>query len=87
MFREVVGARFHTMAQATQILEAALDLPPRERADLVEAIAASLEGFDLGGEWEAEIRQRIQEVDSGRVQPISGEEALSRIEQRLRARS
>jgi putative addiction module component (TIGR02574 family) len=74
------------MAQAIQVLKDALDLPPSERADLVEAIAASLDGFDLGEEWEEEIRQRVQEVDSGRVQPIPGEEVFSRIEQRLRAR-
>jgi len=74
------------MAQATQVLKDALDLPPRERADLVEAIAASLDGFALGEEWEEEIRQRVQDIDSGRVQPVPGEEVLSRIEQRLRAR-
>lgn len=74
------------MAQAIQVLKDALDLPPSERADLVEAIAASLDGFDLGEEWEEEVRQRVQEIDSGRVQPIPGEEVLSRIEQRLRAR-
>lgn len=74
------------MAQAIQVLKDALDLPPRERADLVEAIAASLDGLDLGEEWEEEIRQRVQDIDSGRVQPVPGEEVLSRIEQRLRAR-
>ena len=74
------------MAQAIQVLEAALDLPPRERADLVEAIAASLDGFDLGEEWEEEIRQRVQDIDSELVQPIPGEEVFSRIQQHLRAR-
>jgi putative addiction module component (TIGR02574 family) len=75
------------MAEAIQLLQAALDLPPRERADLIEAIAASLDGLDLGEEWEEEIRQRVQDIDSGHVQPIPGEDVLSRIEQRLRART
>lgn len=74
------------MAQATQLLKDALDLPPRERADLIEAIAASLDGFALGEEWEEEIRQRVEDIDSGRVQPVPGEDVFSRIEQRLRAR-
>jgi putative addiction module component (TIGR02574 family) len=74
------------MAQAIEVLKDALDLPPSERADLIEAIAASLDGFALGEEWEEEIRQRVQDIDSGRVQPVPGEEVLSRIEQRLRAR-
>ena len=74
------------MAEAVQVLKDALDLPPRERAELVEAIAASLDGFSLGEQWEEEILQRIQEIDSGRVQPVPGEQVLSRIEQRLRDR-
>jgi putative addiction module component (TIGR02574 family) len=74
------------MAQATQLLKDALDLPPRERADLIEAIAASLDGFALGEEWEEEIRQRVEDIDSGRVQPVPGEDVFSRIEQRLRGR-
>jgi putative addiction module component (TIGR02574 family) len=74
------------MSEAAQILEAALKLEPRERADLVEAISASLDGIDLGAEWDQEIRRRIEDIDSGRVEAIPGEEVLSRIEQRLRGR-
>lgn len=74
------------MAEPSRVLEAALELPPRERADLVEAIAASLDGFDLGQEWEEEIQRRVDDIDSGRVQPVPGEEVFDRLEQRLRAR-
>ena len=74
------------MAEPNQVLQAALELPPRERADLLEAIAASLDGLDLGQEWEDEIRRRIDDIDAGRVQPVPGEEVFSRLEQRLRAR-
>jgi putative addiction module component (TIGR02574 family) len=74
------------MAEPKRVLQAALELPPQERADLLEAIAASLDGFDLGPEWENEIRHRADDLDSGRVQPIPGEEVFSRLEQRLRAR-
>ena len=74
------------MAQPDQVLQAALELPPRERADLVEAIAASLDGFDLGEEWEEEIRRRVDDIDSGRVQPVPGDEVFARLEQRMRVR-
>jgi len=52
----------------------------------VEALTASLDGSDLGEAWESEIRQRIADVDAGRVQPVPGEQVFSRIEQRLRDR-
>lgn len=68
------------------IARAALQLAPHERAELVEALTASLDGSDLGEVWESEIRQRIGDVDAGRVEPVSGEQAFSRTEQRLRAR-
>jgi putative addiction module component (TIGR02574 family) len=74
------------MSEPSQVLQAALALEPRERAELVEAIAASLDGFELTQDWEDEIRRRVDDVDSGRVKPISGEDVLDRLEQRLRAR-
>lgn len=45
-----------------------------------------MDGFDLGEEWEGEIRHRVDEIDSGRVQPVSGEGVFERLAQRLRAR-
>jgi putative addiction module component (TIGR02574 family) len=74
------------MAEPKRVLQEALELPPRERADLLEAIAASLDGFELSPEWEDEIRRRVEDLDAGRVEPLPGEEVFSRLEQRLRAR-
>ena len=74
------------MSDPAEVLQVALALEPRERADLVDAIAASLDGFDLGAEWESEIQRRVDDVESGRVRPIPGDEVLTRVEQRLRAR-
>lgn len=73
-------------SNANQLLEAALQLAPRERAELVEALTASLDGSDLGEDWENEIRLRIDELDAGRVKSIPGEEVFARAEQRLRGR-
>src|SRR4051812_35910334 len=41
-------AKLAPMTDAARLLEAALQLAPRERAELVEALTASLDGSDLG---------------------------------------
>jgi len=74
------------MNDPARLLQEALQLAPRERAELVEALTASLDGSDLGQAWEHEITQRLADVDSGRVKTIPGDQVFSRIEQRLRAR-
>ncbi|BDI06815.1 hypothetical protein CATMQ487_37850 [Sphaerotilus microaerophilus] len=46
----------------------ALDLPPEQRAVLAETLLESIEPAPpLSPEWEAEIAQRIAEVDRGEV--------------------
>ena len=74
------------MTAVAEILEAALKLEESERALLLEELSASLHGIDLGDEWEAEIRRRIDDVDSGRVQTVPGEEVLERLERRFSGR-
>jgi putative addiction module component (TIGR02574 family) len=74
------------MVQAADILEAALKLDEAERTRLVEALAASLYGRDLGHDWEEEIQRRITEVDSGTVEPVPGEEVFAQLDRRFGAR-
>jgi putative addiction module component (TIGR02574 family) len=74
------------MAQAAEILEAALQLDEDERTRLVEALAASLYGNDLGKEWEDEIQRRIEDIDSEAVATVSGDEVFARLEQRFGGR-
>lgn len=74
------------MLHADEILQAALQLEPGERASLVEALSASLNGLDLGEEWEAEIARRIEEVDAGRVETVPGEAVFTRLQQRFGGR-
>ncbi len=74
------------MSELSRVLQAALELAPRERAELVDALAVSLDCFDLSEEWDLEIRKRLEDVDSGRVKTIPGDEVFSRAEQRLRGR-
>ena len=61
------------------LLEEALLLSPASRASLAEKIVESIEA-DIDPEIEQahlkEIRQRRKEVSSGRIQLVSGKEAL-----------
>jgi putative addiction module component (TIGR02574 family) len=73
------------MAQPKEIVEAALQLPPEQREEVINDLWASLEG-DLGDEWEDEIQRRVKDVDDGRVKTIPAEEVFSRLEHRFRGR-
>jgi putative addiction module component (TIGR02574 family) len=74
------------MVQAADILEAALKLDEAERTRLVEALAASLYGRDLGPDWEEEIQRRIDDVDSGRVEPVPGDDVFAQLDRRFGGR-
>jgi putative addiction module component (TIGR02574 family) len=71
------------MLPAEQIIEAALKLSHDERAKLVEAVSASLEGESLGTEWEDAIARRVTELDSGKVLPIPGDVVFQKLGQRF----
>jgi putative addiction module component (TIGR02574 family) len=60
-----------------KLLMEALQLPPAEREALAGQLFDSLEAEDPGAEaaWQAEIAQRINEMDNGTVQPIPWTEA------------
>ena len=73
------------MPQPKEIVEAALQLPPEQREEVINDLWASLEA-DLGDEWEDEIQRRVKDVDDGRVKTIPAEEVFSRLEHRFRAR-
>ncbi|MBI4617442.1 MAG: addiction module protein [Planctomycetes bacterium] len=63
---------------AKGLLERALALPERERADLVASLLDSLEGpLEEGHEtaWAEEIKRRLDELDSRIVTPVPFSEA------------
>lgn len=63
------------------LLNEAMELDPEDRADLAGRLLHTLEPADPDVEeaWRAEIRKRMEELDSGAVQPVSAEEARKRI--------
>ncbi|MDZ8261418.1 addiction module protein [Nostoc sp. ChiQUE01b] len=74
------------MASVEQIMKEALTLPSAARALLAEKLVESLE-FDVDETlqtlWIDEAKKRRDEVRSGVVSPIPGEEALARVRQLL----
>ena len=55
----------------------ALHLPREDRSNLIERLQESLkEDTSLGKEWVDEIDQRADDIDSGRVQLLDGDECM-----------
>lgn len=64
-------------AQATQLLQVALQLQDKERAEIAAILMQSLdEDTDpvAEEEWEVEIQKRLDEIDSGKVKTLSLQE-------------
>lgn len=74
---------------AEQIYQEALSLPPDDRAELTERLIASLVDdipADIARAQLDEVRRRIDQVESGEVILIPGDEALAQV-RRLLTRS
>jgi putative addiction module component (TIGR02574 family) len=73
--------------EASAILKRALALPAESRAAIADSLLESLETSppdkDVEKAWADEIKRRIEEVDSGKVQLISHEEVRRRLLARL----
>ena len=59
----------------------AKDLSPEERVQLAEDILATVhvEDDEVDAAWDAEIKRRIAELESGAVQAIPAEEVFARL--------
>jgi putative addiction module component (TIGR02574 family) len=69
-----------------QITDEALALPSEARALLADRLVESLDPAEDGyihRLWVAEAHRRLDEVRSGRVQTIHGEEGLAQVRQAL----
>ena len=67
--------------------EAALDLPPDERASLARKLLLSLDESaeeELAETWLSEAERRAREIDRGEVQPVSAEEVRRKARALLR---
>lgn len=70
------------MTQDTQeLLQRALTLPDKERAELAGNLLASLDvtvDLDADAAWQEEIARRLREVESGQVKTVSWDAALQK---------
>jgi putative addiction module component (TIGR02574 family) len=74
-------------ALAMQIADAAMHLPAEERVALVDLLLKSLNiptQRDIDALWAVEAENRVQEIDSGAVQMLDGEQVFKAIRQRLK---
>jgi len=68
--------------EAAKLLKKALTLPVAERAELAGSLIESLdrtEDESVAAAWDQEIARRMAELDSGKVEPISLEQARRRL--------
>lgn len=76
---------------AERILTEAMDLSIKERAAIAEQLIRSLDGpadddHNVEQAWDQEIKKRIDEIDSGKVEMIPWEKVQADIEEKLRAK-
>lgn len=69
------------MSLPVEILESeVLQLPPADRAYLLEKLIASLDvDPDVEEAWAAEVERRLIEIESGKVDLVSGSEVLAKL--------
>jgi len=70
-----------------ELSQRALELAPEDRARLAEQLLASLDTdapAEGDVEWDAELRQRIADVDSGDVTLLSADGVFARVRSQLR---
>lgn len=75
------------------VQQLAYALPEDQRIQLANSLYESLASVEpkqseaeLTAAWDVEIKRRLDEIDSGAVQMIPGEEVLARMDARLKAR-
>jgi putative addiction module component (TIGR02574 family) len=68
--------------EAAELLKRASALSAQERAELADALSESLDGVEdefVQTAWDAEIVRRLEDLNSGRVKPVSLVEARRRL--------
>ena len=73
------------MPSTADIIHEAESLPVEERTVIVDSLLRSLNPPDLeiDRKWAAVARRRLDELRSGHVQPVPGEEVFAKIRQRF----
>jgi putative addiction module component (TIGR02574 family) len=69
------------MMKTKKLIEEALSLPVEERAIIADSLLRSLNMPDttIDAKWAEVARRRIEELRSGKIKPIPGDEVFSEI--------
>jgi putative addiction module component (TIGR02574 family) len=73
-----------------QIIDAAMPLSSKERAEIAAVLIESLNGpapsaaeqAEIDAAWRVEIRRRMKEIEDGTAELIPGDEFLARVRER-----
>jgi putative addiction module component (TIGR02574 family) len=70
-----------------ELIEEAVSLPVEERAMIADSILRSLNAPepDIDRKWIAVAQRRLEELRSGQVKPIPGEQVFARVWKRFEA--
>ena len=72
---------------AQKLLDELMTLPPEDRERLADILYGSLQPenpAEIAAEWDAEIKRRLDQIDSGEVQLIDGDTVMKAARARLR---
>jgi len=73
------------MGKTQDLIDEAISLPIEERALLVDSLLRSMNPLSKENDrkWALEAKKRLEELRSGKVKTISGEEVFNKIWQRF----
>jgi putative addiction module component (TIGR02574 family) len=73
------------MPATKKLIDEALSLPVEERAHLANTLLESLNMPNpaMDKKWAAVAKQRLEELRSGKVKPIPGDEVFDRVDKRF----
>ena len=76
------------MSRVEELVEQVRSLSPDEQeAFRLLLDSEGTDGFELSPAWKAEIKRRLEDIDSGRVKTIPWEDVQKQLEARLRGGS
>ena len=73
------------MGKTQDLIDEAISLPIEERAILVDSLLCSMNpsSEENDQKWAAEAKKRLEEIRSGKVRPVPGEEVFKKIWKRF----
>jgi putative addiction module component (TIGR02574 family) len=73
------------MTSMAEIIHDAESLPVEERTQVVDSLLRSLNPPDpeMDRQWAVVARQRLEELRSGRIKPVPGDDVFARIRERF----